>query len=65
MGSILGLLFVGAVVSTAIKVGVLVVGAKALREHRRRSSTPATVAQADETPTPETEQPSAVSFLKK
>lgn len=50
MSSILGLLLAGAVISTAIKVGVLVVGVKAYRARRRHNEAQADALQTEETP---------------
>lgn len=54
MSPILGLLLVGAVISTAIKVSVLVVGAKAYRARQQRNS-----AQTTGAPSPESTPPTA------
>jgi len=50
MSSILSLLLAGAVISTAIKVGVLVVGIKAYRARRRQNEAQADSLQTEETP---------------
>ena len=57
--SILGLLLAGAVISTAIKVGVVAVGAKVYRAHQRQREAPAPSAQAEPTATPVIVSPTA------
>ena len=56
---ILGLLLAGAVVSTAIKVGVVAVGAKVYRARQRQREAPAPSAQAEPTATPVIVSPTA------
>lgn len=58
MSSILGLLLAGAVISTAIKVGVLVVSVNAYRARHRRNEA---ATPADATPAPSSEHPTADS----
>lgn len=57
--SILGLLLAGAVVSTAIKVGVVVVGAKVYRARQRQREAPAPSTPAEPTADPVAASPTA------